>query len=78
LHQVIIDITSEDKKAKLAQYAERVRGLNEGTTDEKAHAAINKMETFFQSLGIETKLSKYTENYSDAAPFILQNFHQGV
>jgi len=64
----------ESKKEKLAQYAERVWKINEGTTEEKAHAAINKMETFFQSLGIETKLSKYSENYRDAAPFIFKTF----
>ncbi len=64
----------ESKKEKLAQYAERVWKINEGTTEEKAYAAINKMETFFQSLGIETKLSKYSENYRDAAPFIFKTF----
>jgi NADP-dependent alcohol dehydrogenase len=64
----------ESKKEKLAQYAERVWKINEGTIEEKAHAAINKMEAFFQSLGIETKLSKYSENYKDAAPFIFKTF----
>ena len=64
----------ESKKEKLAQYAERVWKINEGTTEEKAHAAINKMEAFFQSLGIETKLSKYNENYKEAAPFICKTF----
>lgn len=64
----------ESKKEKLAQYAERVWKINEGTTEEKAYAAINKMEAFFHSLGMETKLSKYSENYRDAAPFIFKTF----
>jgi NADP-dependent alcohol dehydrogenase len=64
----------ESKKEKLAQYAERIWKIYEGTREEKAHAAINKMEAFFHSLGIETKLSKYSENYEDAAPFIFKTF----
>lgn len=64
----------ESKKEKLAQYAERIWKIYEGTREEKAHAAINKMEAFFHSLGIETKLSTYSENYKDAAPFIFKTF----
>lgn len=49
----------EEKKAKLVQYAERVWGVKTGTEDEKADAAIEKTEKFFQSLGIGTRLSDY-------------------
>lgn len=49
----------EEKKEKLAQYAERVWGITSGTTDEKARAAIAKTEEFFQSLGVPTHLKEY-------------------
>lgn len=64
----------ENKKEKLAQFGERVWGITAGTLDEKAHAAIDKMEAFFQSLGIDTKLSKYTEDYKGTAQNISKRF----
>ena len=48
----------EKKQSKLAQYAERVWGVTEGSESEKAHAAIEKTEAFFRSLGMKTKLSE--------------------
>lgn len=62
------------KKEKLAQYAERVWNITEGNLEEKANKGIDKMEAFFQSLGIDTKLSDYTENYHGTAEKIEQTF----
>jgi NADP-dependent alcohol dehydrogenase len=59
----------ENKKAKLAQYAERIWNINTGSVEEKATHAIDKTEAFFHSLGIKTKLSEYTENYKTCAAF---------
>jgi NADP-dependent alcohol dehydrogenase len=64
----------EAKKEKLAQYAERVWNITEGSTDEKAHAAIEKTESFFNELGIDTKLSQYTKDYSGTAELISKRF----
>ena len=64
----------EAKKEKLAQYAERVWNVTEGSTEEKALKGIEKMEAFFQSLGIKTKLSEYTENYQGTAEKIQEAF----
>jgi len=64
----------ENKKEKLAQFGERVWGITAGTLDEKAQVAIDKMEAFFQSLGIDTKLSKYTEDYKGTAQDISKRF----
>ncbi|GGX02644.1 NADH-dependent alcohol dehydrogenase [Aquimarina muelleri] len=64
----------EAKKEKLAQYAERVWNITEGTIEEKAHIAIEKTETFFNELGIDTKLSKYTNNYKGTAELISKRF----
>jgi len=64
----------EAKKEKLAQYAERVWNITEGSTDEKALAAIEKTESFFNELGIDTKLSQYTKDYSGTAELISKRF----
>ena len=64
----------EAKKVKLAQYAERVWNITEGSLDEKAHAAIDKTEAFFQGLEIDTKLSDYTKDYEGTAEEIAKRF----
>lgn len=64
----------EAKKEKLAQYAERIWNVTEGSVEDKAHAAIEKTETFFNSLGIDTKLSQYTEDYRGTAELISKRF----
>ncbi|RBP33099.1 NADP-dependent alcohol dehydrogenase [Oceanihabitans sediminis] len=64
----------DDKKAKLAQYAERVWNIKEGSVDNKANAAIEKTEAFFNELGIDTKLSDYTKGYEGTAEKISQRF----
>jgi NADP-dependent alcohol dehydrogenase len=53
----------ETKKEKLAQYADRVWGITEGSLDERAKIGIEKTVAFFHSLGIKTKLSEYTSDY---------------
>ena len=57
----------DSKKEKLAQYAERVWNVAEGNTEEKAKKGIEKTISFFNSLGIDTNLSKYTDNYEGTA-----------
>lgn len=64
----------EAKKDKLAQYAERVWNITEGSTDDKAYAAIEKTVVFFHELGIDTKLSDYTEDYEGTAEKISKRF----
>jgi NADP-dependent alcohol dehydrogenase len=64
----------EAKKEKLAQYAERVWNITEGSLEEKARAAIEKTEAFFNGLGIDTKLSKYTDQYEGTAEEIAKRF----
>lgn len=62
----------EQKKEKLAQYAERVWNITEGSIDEKAKAAIVKTQQFFESLDIKCRLSDYTENYEGFAAKVSQ------
>lgn len=55
----------EQKKEKLAQYAERVWGIYGGSLEEKAKAAIEKTEAFFHTMGIDTRLTDYTKDTQD-------------
>ncbi|WP_452229935.1 iron-containing alcohol dehydrogenase [Lacinutrix sp. MEBiC02404] len=64
----------EAKKEKLAQYGERVWNITEGSIDDKAYAAIEKTTAFFHSLGIDTKLSDYTNDYEGTAEEIAKRF----
>ena len=64
----------ENKKEKLAQYAERVWKITDGTLEEKAKAGIEKTRTFFNSLGIKTALSEYTDDYKGTAEIIKKRF----
>ncbi|MEL0642873.1 iron-containing alcohol dehydrogenase [Olleya sp. Ti.3.14] len=64
----------ESKKEKLAQYGERVWNITEGSTDDKAYAAIEKTVDFFHQLGIDTKLSDYTNDYEGTAEKISKRF----
>ena len=64
----------ESKKEKLAQYAERIWNITEGSIDDKAYAAIEKAEAFFNQLNIDTKLSDYTKDYKGTAEEISKRF----
>ena len=64
----------ESKKEKLAQYAERVWNVTEGTVEEKAMAGIEKTEAFLHSLDIKTTLKEYTSEYEGTAETIAQRF----
>ena len=64
----------DNKKEKLAQYVERVWNITEGSTDDKAHTAIEKTVAFFHELGIDTKLSDCTKDYEGTAEEIAKRF----
>ncbi len=66
----------ESKKEKLAQYAQRVWGVAEETIDESAKKGIEKTIEFFQTLGIKTKLSDYTDDYKGTASIIAERFEK--
>ncbi|MCM4150258.1 NADH-dependent alcohol dehydrogenase [Arenibacter sp. N53] len=64
----------DGKKEKLAQYAERIWNIGEGTLEEKANLGIEKTESFFHELGIKTKLSDYTREFEGSAKLISNRF----
>ena len=49
----------DEKRAKLVQFAARVWGINDGTSDERIDKAIARTEEFFRSLGKKTRLGEY-------------------
>ena len=71
LYRVMFDT----KKEKLAHYGRRVFGL-EGQDDDVAKAAIEKTVAFFIEMGMETKLSNYTEDYQNTSNFITERFEK--
>jgi NADP-dependent alcohol dehydrogenase len=58
----------------LAQYGKRIFNLT-GTDDEIANEAIAKTVEFFHTMGMDTKLSDYT-NYDKTADFIVNRFDE--
>jgi NADP-dependent alcohol dehydrogenase len=74
LYRVMFD----SKKEKLAQFGERVFNIKGNSTEEIAEKAIDKLVSFLQEMGMETKLSQATTNYSDTANFIVNRFEERV
>lgn len=55
----LLNVQRKQKHAKLLQYGERVWGIREGSEEERIDAAIASTRTFFEGLGIPTRLSSY-------------------
>ena len=67
----VLEIRREQKREKLLQYAERVWDIKEGTKDERIDRAIAKTRSFFESLGIKTRLSEYGVS-AEAIPVVVE------
>lgn len=55
----VMAVKFEAKRAKLAQYAERVWNVREGSVDDKARAAIAHTRAFFEQVGVPSGLAAY-------------------
>ena len=66
----------ETKKDKLAHYGKRVWNVADATIDEMAVEAIEKTVEFFHRMGMQTKLSEYTQDYEKTADFIARRFEE--
>jgi NADP-dependent alcohol dehydrogenase len=69
----LYNVMFDTKKGKLAQYGRRIFNLT-GSDDEVAKEAINKTVEFFHTMGMDTKLSQYTDDYTKTADFIVKRF----
>lgn len=72
LYRVMFDT----KKDKLAQYGERVFGVQGTSVEEKAEKAIERTVAFFHKMGMLTKLSENTAEYQQTADFIVNRFEE--
>lgn len=66
----LYQVKFENKKDKLIQYGQRVFGLDGSCAEE----AILRTKTFFESLGIETQISAYTDAAEKTPQIIADRF----
>ncbi len=66
----------ETKKDKLAQYGERIFNIQGNSVEENAEKAIEKTIDFFKIMGMESKISEFTSDYSETANFIVNRFKE--
>ncbi len=66
---------TENKKTMLVQYGKRVWDLS-GDDETVAREAIKATESFFQSLGVQTRISAYTDDYKELALTIRRRFEE--
>ncbi len=71
----LYEVKFENKKEKLVQYGKRVWKLS-GDDTTIAREAIARTEAFFQSLGIDTNISAYTDQASGIAQKIRMRFEE--
>lgn len=64
----------EDKKEKLAQMGNRVFGLS-GSEEEVAKKCISSIRSFYQGLGVDTKISDYADP-EGIIPFVTERFKE--
>lgn len=55
----VLRFSLEAKKAKILQMGERVFGIQNGTENERVEASLQALESFFQRMGLPTRLSDY-------------------
>ena len=67
-------VQKETKKAKLAQYARRVWGVDEADDDTAADQAIARTAAFFESVGMPVNLQAYDIPADEAAERIAARF----
>ena len=64
----VFEFKFESKKAKLAQMAERVFEIKEGSVEEKARACIQRIDDFYSKvMGVPTHISEYPQYSQDKA-----------
>lgn len=68
----MLQVRREAKRAKLLQYAQRVWQLTDGSEDERIDAVIDQTRSFFETVGVPTRLSDYGLDESCIEPVLEQ------
>ena len=55
----LLSVKRKQKREKILQYCQRVWSITQGSDDARIDHAIERTRTFFESLGVKTKLSAY-------------------
>jgi NADP-dependent alcohol dehydrogenase len=66
-----LSVRRDRKWQKLLQYAERVWGISAGSEADRVTAAIDKTRSFFESVGVPTRLSNYRVGL-DTVPVVVE------
>jgi NADP-dependent alcohol dehydrogenase len=66
----LLRVRKEQKREKLLQFASRVWGVQKGEDGERIEKGIRKMEKFFESLGVPTRLSAHPGVESDTPAIV--------
>ena len=67
-----LQVRRQEKREKLLQYATRVWQIVEGDEEQRIDAAIARTRTFFEQLGLPTRLSDYQLGATDIEIIITQ------
>ncbi|MBD2563240.1 MULTISPECIES: iron-containing alcohol dehydrogenase [Nostoc] len=70
-----LTIKRDRKWQKLLQYAQRVWGIVDGSEEARVTEAIAKTRNFFESVGVQTRLSDYGVGL-DTIPVIIERFEK--
>ncbi|TNH44316.1 iron-containing alcohol dehydrogenase [Photorhabdus luminescens] len=73
-----LQICRENKRAKLLQYGERVWGISRGDEEQRIDQAIAYTRSFFEELGIQTRLSDYNLGVDDIERVVKQLEDHGM
>jgi NADP-dependent alcohol dehydrogenase len=71
----LLHVKRDTKREKLLQFAGRVWGITSGEPERRIDAAIDRTQTFFNRLGVPTRLSDYGVT-PDAVAEIPERFAQ--
>lgn len=68
----LLNFKREQKREKLLQYAKRVWNITSGSDDERIDQVISKTRSFFESLGVKTRLRDFNINENHIPQLISQ------
>lgn len=71
----LLRVRKQTKHYKLLQFATRIFNITEGSNDERIENAITKIEEFFKTMNMKTRLSDYGIS-GEAIPEIMKNLHK--